>query len=236
VVNGQKIWTSHAQNADMIFLVCRTNPDVPKHKGISLLLVDLQSPGISIRPLVNMIGVHGFNEIFFDDVRVPRSNLVGKENEGWYILAENLDFERGGIERLVTTARLHEELIAFLKTAPDLPGGRKDVLRHELAAREVEYHVGRLLAYRVAWQFSQGIVPNYEASMSKVYGSEWTQRVACTGMEVVGAYGLGATPEQRELRRKVEDAYVNTLSHTIAGGTSEVQRNIIATRGLGLPR
>ncbi|MCC7364442.1 MAG: acyl-CoA dehydrogenase family protein [Dehalococcoidia bacterium] len=236
ILNGQKIWTSHAQHSDMIMVVCRTNPDVPKHKGISLLLVDLKSPGISIRPLINMIGVHGFNEIFFDDVRVPRKNLLGRENEGWYILAENLDFERGGIERLVTTAKLHQELIEFMKTAPELPGGRKDALRHEIAEREIEFQVGWLLSYRVAWQFAQGLVPNYEASMSKVYGTEWTQRLARTGMHVVGAYGLMATPEQRELRRKIEDAYVNTLSHTLAGGTSEVQRNIISTRGLGLPR
>jgi alkylation response protein AidB-like acyl-CoA dehydrogenase len=233
VVNGQKIWTSGAHLSDWVWLVCRTDPDAPKHRGISILLVDLKSPGITIRPLINMGGQHGFNEVFYDNVRVPVKNLVGEENRGWYVVAENLDYERSGIERIAGTGGLFRDLLAHLRASGDRAS---TAVRHALADRAIEYEVGRMLAYRVAWLLSAGRVPNYEASMSKAYGSEWTQRVARTGMSLVASAGLMGTPEERALRAKIEQAYLSTVSATIAGGTSEIQRNIIATRGLGLPR
>ena len=236
VVNGQKIWTSSAHLADWIWLVCRTDPEAPKHRGISILLVDMKSPGITVRPLINMAGTHGFNEVFFDSVRVPRKNLVGEENRGWYVVAENLDYERSGIERITATAGLYHGLVDYVRAHRGADDGPVQAARYELADRAVELEVGRMLAYRVAWLLSQDRVPNYEASMSKAYGSEWTQRVARTGMKIMSAYGMARTPQERELRRKIEGAYLTTASATIAGGTSEIQRNIIATRGLGLPR
>ncbi len=231
VVNGQKIWTSSAHLADWVWLVCRTDPDAPKHRGISILLVDLKSPGITIRPLINMAGRHGFNEVFYDNVRVPRTNLVGEENRGWYVTAENLDYERSGIERIAGTGGLFRSLVEHVRER-----GGSDPVRHALADRAIEYEVGRTLAYRVAWLLSQKRIPNHEASMSKAYGSEWTQRVARTGMSVLAADGLMRTAAERTLRAKIEQTYMTTVSATIAGGTSEIQRNIIATRGLGLPR
>ena len=237
VVNGQKIWTSNAHLADWMWLVCRTAPNAPKHRGISILLVDMKSPGISVRPLINMAGTHGFNEVFFEDVRVPAKTLVGEENRGWYIVAENLDFERSGIERIAATAGLFRDLVDYVRTHRDRGrGGPALAARLELADRAIEYEVGRMLAYRVAWLLSQGRVPNYEASMSKVYGSEWTQRLARTGVKIMTAFGMARTPEERALRAKIERAYLTTAAATIQGGTSEIQRNIIATRGLGLPR
>lgn len=236
VVNGQKIWTSYAHRADMIWLVVRTDPDAPKHRGISVLLADMHSPGITVRPLINMAGMHGFNEVFFDNVRVPASNLVGEENRGWYLLAENLDYERSGIERITATAGLFREMVAFVERAGPPPAAQHEMVRLQLAERAIELEVGRLLAYRVAWLISRDRVPNYEASMSKAYGSEWTQRCAGTGMRLLAAYGLTRTAKERALRQKIEAAYLSTASATIAGGTSEIQRNIVATRGLGLPR
>ena len=236
VVNGQKIWTSNAHLADWIWLVCRTDPEAPKHRGISILLVDMKSPGITVRPLINMAGTHGFNEVFFDNVRVPRRNMVGEEHRGWYTLAENLDYERSGIERITATAGLFHALVDYVRGRRGGNGGAVQAARFELADRAVELEVGRTLAYRVAWLLSQGRVPNYEASMSKAYGSEWTQRVARTGMKVMAVYGMARTPAERGLRQKIEGAYLTTVAATIAAGTSEIQRNIIATRGLGLPR
>ncbi len=234
VVNGQKIWTSNAHQANMIWLVTRTDPDAPKHRGISILIVDMKSPGINVRPLVNMGNQHHFNEVFFDNVRVPRANLIGEENRGWYVTAANLDFERSGIERIATSGLLFTEVMNYAHTLKGNP--RFGRLRTELADRYLELQTGRLLAYRVAWMLSQGKVPNYEASMSKVYGTEWTQRMVNTAMHMVATFGLSDTPRALALRRRIEGGYLNAASLTIAGGTSEIQRNIIATRGLSLPR
>ena len=234
VVNGQKIWTSSAHLADMIWLVTRTDPDAPKHRGISILIVDMKSPGVSVRPLVNMGNQHHFNEVYFDNVRVPRQNLVGEENRGWYVTAGNLDFERSGIERIATSGLLFTEVMTYAKTLKGDP--RFARLRTELAERYLELQTGRLLAYRVAWQLSKNQLPNYEASMSKVFGTEWTQRMTNTAMHMVATFGLADRPEAETLRARIINGYLNAISLTIAGGTSEIQRNIIATRGLGLPR
>jgi len=234
VVNGQKIWTSSAHLADMIWLVTRTDPDAPKHRGISILIVDMKSPGVSVRPLVNMGNQHHFNEVYFDNVRVPRQNLVGEENRGWYVTAGNLDFERSGIERIATSGLLFTEVMTYAKTLKGDP--RFDRLRTELAERYLELQTGRLLAYRVAWQLSKNQLPNYEASMSKVFGTEWTQRMTNTAMHMIATFGLADRPGAETLRARIINGYLNAISLTIAGGTSEIQRNIIATRGLGLPR
>src|SRR5579875_3724326 len=241
IINADESWAigmsepnAGSDLANLIWLVCRTDPDAPKHKGISVLIVDLHSPGVTVRPLVNMGNQHHFNEIFFEDVRVPAKNLVGEENRGWYITANNLDHERSGIERIVNSGMLFYDVLAYARRFRGDP--RAEALRVELAERYLELQVGRLLAYRVAWLQSQGRVPNYETSMSKVYGTEWTQRMCNTAMRMVATFGLVDSPEARRLRERIEHGYLNAASLTIAGGTSEIQRNIIATRGLGLPR
>jgi alkylation response protein AidB-like acyl-CoA dehydrogenase len=233
IVNGQKIWTSGGHLADAIWLVTRTDPNVPKHKGISCLMVDLKSPGVTIRPLYDMTGEHHFNEVFFEDVRVPANRRVGEENRGWYILAEHLDFERSGIERLVDLEHLFRSVMDFAKEE-SLAGRLNPAVRSKLAELKIEVEVGRLMCYRVAYLQSIGRVPNYEASMAKAYGTEWSQRMMRAAMELVGLNGGGAAPGT--LASQVQKLYLNSVSRTIAGGTSEIQRNIIATRGLGLPR
>src|SRR5581483_7975159 len=114
-VNGQKIWTSYAHRADWMFLLARTDPEAPKHRGISFLLVDMKSPGITVQPLINMAGGHGFNQVFFESVRVPRENLVGEENRGWYIAATTLDFERSGINRIAGATKVLNDLIDYVR-------------------------------------------------------------------------------------------------------------------------
>ncbi len=239
VINGQKIWTSGAHNADWCMLLVRTDPDAPKHRGISYLLMDMKSPGVQVRPLINILGSHAFNEIFLEDVRIPRSNLVGDENRGWYVATTTLDYERSGIARIMWGKRMLEEMIAHVGRNNGVNGnGVSAQLRHQLADLWIATQTAKLLAYRVTWLQSRGEVPNYEASMSKLFSSETQQTIARVGVGMLGLSGglrRGSAGDPKLLGSMAE-AYMATLSYTIAAGTSEVQRNIMATRGLGLPR
>ena len=234
VINGQKIWTSGGHLADWGWLAARTDPDAPKHKGITMFMLDMKSPGISVRPLINMADRHGFNEVFFEDVRVPASQLVGEENRGWYQLAVALDFERSGIGAYSGARRSVERLAALARERADLVALRPGI-RYELADRAVEVSVGTFLAYRVATMQAQGLVPNHEASASKLFGSELGQRVSLTGMHLLGALGQLRGNSLHQVADQAS-SYLQSASATIAAGTSEIQRNIIATRGLGMPR
>ena len=234
VINGQKIWTSGGHLADWGWIAARTDPDAPKHKGISLLMLDMKSPGVTVRPLVNIADQHAFNEVFFEDVRVPVEQRVGEENRGWYHLAVALDFERSGIAAYSGGRRTIERFAKLAREHPALLERRPSV-RTELAERAVEVNVGTFLAYRVATMQAQGLLPNHEASASKLFGSELGQRIARTGMHLLGMAGqLRGESSRTEVDQA--QAYLYTVSGTIAAGTSEIQRNIMATRGLGLPR
>ena len=234
VLNGQKIWTSGGHLADWGWLAARTDPDAPKHKGISLFMLDMKSPGITVRPLINMGDNHSFNEVFFEEVRVPAKQRVGEENRGWYHLAVALDFERSGIGAYSGGRRSVERLTSIAKDNPALWAHRRTV-RHELADRLIEVNVGTFLAYRVATMQAAGLVPNHEASASKLFGSELGQRIALTGMHVLGLAGqLRGTSSQVAVDQA--QGYLQSAAGTIAAGTSEIQRNIVATRGLGMPR
>ena len=241
VINGQKLWTSGGEINDYwCWLMVRTGPEEPKHKGLSLLLVDLKTPGITIRPLIDMSGTHDLNEVFYDDVHVPRRNLVGEENRGWYNVMISLDFERtAGVARASQLRRMMDELIKFAKETKvkDKPLAQDHLVRRRLAEITIETEVSRMLAYRVVWMQAKGLIPNYEASMIKLYATELMQRVAHVGTQIMGLYGqLGIGSKWAPLKGAMEDVYLSTVGRTIAAGTSEVMRNIIATRGLGLPR
>jgi alkylation response protein AidB-like acyl-CoA dehydrogenase len=234
VINGTKIWTSYAHAAEWMILLARTDPDAPKHKGISFFLLDMKTPGITVRPLVDILDRHQFNQIFFDNVRVPRDALLGEVNRGWYVATATLDFERSGIARVIGSYRTYEQLVEYAKGQSLLV---RAPIRHALAELKIEFEVGRLLSYRVADMQSRQIVPNYEASVSKMYGSELAQRLAQTGMRVLGlAGGVAPGSPYVPLRGAIETLYLNAAGLTVAAGTSEIQRNIIAGRGLGLPR
>ncbi|MBF6601080.1 MAG: acyl-CoA dehydrogenase family protein [Dehalococcoidia bacterium] len=239
IVNGSKIWTSLAHYAQWMILLARTDGDAPKHRGISFFLLDMKSPRITIQPLVDMVGRHTFNQVFFDDVRVPRDCLVGEENRGWYVATTTLDFERSGIQRVIGGQRACDRLIACAREQIAAGAVRQAyaAMRHRLADFVIDYHVGRMLAYRVAWLQSQGIVPNYEASVSKMFGSELAQRLARAGMQLLALSGqLTPASPYAPLAGKFETQYLTSAALTVAAGTSEINRGIIATRGLGLPR
>jgi hypothetical protein len=236
VVNGQKIWTSGAHNSDWGWLAARTDPDAPKHRGISMFVLDMRTPGISVRPLVNMANDHSFNEVYMEDVRVPKTNLVGEQNRGWYHLAVALDFERSSIAGFAGSRRLVEKHVALAKERPEWVQ-RNPQVRARLGERLTEIEVGTQLAYRIVHMQTTGVIPNHEASAAKLFSSELSQRIAATGMSLLGLHGQLTEDEQAvPFEGAVGQSYVRSVSATIAGGTSEVQRNVIATRGLGLPR
>jgi alkylation response protein AidB-like acyl-CoA dehydrogenase len=230
VINGQKIWTSGAHRADWMFMLARTDPDAPKHRGISYLLLEVSSPGVEVRPLVNMTGSHEFNEVFFQDVHVPRKQLVGEMNRGWYVGMATMDFERSAIGSVAGVRRDLEDLAAEIKAVGPHVAQR---CRYEMADRVLEAEVSRFLSLRILSMQERGAVPNYEASIAKLFTTELNQRVARTGLKVGG---LAAQVSRTPMYARWARAYLQTVASTIAGGTSEIQRNIIATRGLGLPR
>jgi alkylation response protein AidB-like acyl-CoA dehydrogenase len=239
VVNGQKVWSSGGHRADWCFFLARTNPDAPKHKGISYFLVDMKSPGITVAPLVDLANLHGFNEIYFDNVRVPKSGLLGEENRGWYVAMATLDFERSNISGAASAQRTFQQLLGYCRAAKNEgePIIKQPTVRHKMAETKMEIEVGRYLSYRVASIQARGQVPNYEASVAKVYHSELQQRLARTGISVLGLYGqLHSDSKWARLKGRFERSYLESTGSTIAAGTSEIQRNVIATRGLGLPR
>ena len=239
VVNGTKVWTSGAHRADHIMVLTRTDPDAPKHRGISFLLCDMNTPGITVNPIINMAGDHSFNMVTFEDVRIPKKNLVGEQNRGWYVGATLLDFERSGVDYSAGAKRTLEELVDFAKTNSKngVLLANDAVTRNRLSDLAIEVEVSKLISYNIAWMQGQGLVPNKEASMGKVLGTELQQHVSETGMHMLGMHGqLEPGSKHAPLEGKVEHMYLTDVSQTIQAGTSEIQRNIIATRGLGLPR
>jgi alkylation response protein AidB-like acyl-CoA dehydrogenase len=238
VVNGQKIWTSGAHVSKYMILLARTDSDAPKHKGISYFIVDMRSPGIEIRPLVNMAGNHDFNEVFFENVRVPKENLIGEENRGWYVGTTTLDFERSGIATSVSHGLMVRDLAEFVRERKSSgvisqnPG-----LPNELADRAIEASVEQVLCTQVISMQNRGLVPNKEASVAKLFSSELDVRISETAMRALGLYGtLRRGSPRAEANGRVESMYLYATTSTIGGGTSEIQRNIIAQRGLGMPR
>jgi alkylation response protein AidB-like acyl-CoA dehydrogenase len=241
VINGSKIWTTGAQRANWMFMLARTDPDAPKHRGITYFLLDMKTPGITVQPLVQMTGGAGFNQVFFDSVRVPAKNVVGEVNRGWYVGTTTLDFERSGIGSAVGTRQNVERMIRFARENVEKNHStllRNPLVRYELVDRLVEANVAKMLSYRVVHMQNMGMVPNHEASMAKLFSSELNQRIARTGLKVVGLYGVSWDTQSPHSpnRGQYSRSYVGSVSSTIAGGTSEIQRNVIAQRGLGLPR
>jgi alkylation response protein AidB-like acyl-CoA dehydrogenase len=237
VINGQKIWTSGAHMADWMFMLARTDPDAPKHRGITYFLLDMKSPGVTVRPLINLANGHAFNEVFFEDVRVPNRNVLGEVNRGWYLGTTTLDFERSSIGNAVGQRQSLEYYFRYMRDhRDDGTVSKSPYVRSEFADRWIEAATAKMLSYRVVTIQAEGRVPNHEASIAKLFNTELSQRIARTAMKMVGTHGLLNDPKTSPMHGRAPQSYMQTVSSTIAGGTSEVQRNIVATRGLGLPR
>ncbi len=237
ILNGQKMFPTAAHYAQYIFTLARTDKDLPKHKGLSMFIVDLQSPSIELRPLWCM-GVHLANEVFFDNVRVPKANLFGEKNRGWYYLVAALDAERIALAPTSCLERVFNQLVDYVKqTSYDgKPLAKDPVVRHKLARMAIEIEAVRVLKYRAVWMLNEEIVPNYESAMLRVFNSETYQRLVQTGMEIVGLRSqLKPGSKWAPLHGQLERLYLDSPIFTVGGGTAEIDRNIIAVRGLGLP-
>ncbi|MGE3076738.1 MAG: acyl-CoA dehydrogenase family protein [Dehalococcoidia bacterium] len=232
IITGVKRYTSGAHYSDYLWCVARTDPDAPKHRGISMIAVPLDSPGIEVRPLLDLQNDHHFNYVYLTDVRVPVANRVGEENRGWYVNAQTMDYERSGGAHIGSTRRLVDKAIRWVKDHPEVHVSDAD--KGRLAEIATTSEVAWLLGYRVAWMREQGLFPNHEASMVKLLTSSVRQNVPNLMVKIMGPAGLRALDESDP------DAwgpdYLDSASATVGQGTSEIQRNVIATRGLGLPR
>ncbi len=239
VVTGQKIWTSKAQYADWIYILARTDPGAPKHDGISFLLVDLRSPGIEVRPIRQITGAAEFNEVFFDEVRVPRANVVGPLHEGWRVAHSTLGYERVGQSR---THRIERRLAIVLGLAtesrPDGSCAMDDPLvRDQLVRFAAQVEALREIAARATAAGVRGVEPGAEASVAKLLTSEVDQAMAGFGLDLAGSAGVLQRGSPGAAKHgNVALSYLLMRAATLGAGTSEIQRNVIGERLLGLPR
>jgi alkylation response protein AidB-like acyl-CoA dehydrogenase len=235
VINGQKTWSSYADApADWCLLLARTGAQASKHRGISVLMVDMSTPGVTVRPIGTMAGPHEFNEIFLDDVAVPRDCLLGEQDRGWEVVTTGLTLERVGVARYARAGRIIELLVAW---ANETGRARDPDVRGKLADLRARYEAARLLSYRAISLVAAGEVPTVEASIARIHGTQLEQLVGHVGLELLGPAGqLRGTDPGAPLRGEIHRQWVRNIPTTVAAGTLEVQKNIVAQRGLGLPR
>jgi alkylation response protein AidB-like acyl-CoA dehydrogenase len=234
VVTGSKIWTSNAHNAQWCLLLVRTNVEAPKHKGISCLLVDMKSAGITIRPLVQMSGDAEFNQVFFDQVRVPRRQLLGTLHEGWRVAVSTLSHERGGIRQFM---RLHRQVHMVQDLARQRGAGHDPALRQQLAQMHIDTEILRLTTLRALTRQLRGEAPGPEGSIQKLTFARIYMRNAQVAERILGPYGQlweGSPHAVADGHWAFQSLFARRYG--IAGGTDEVQKNIIGERQLGLPK
>ena len=243
IVNGSKIWTTHAQWATRMFCLVRTDPTAKPQAGITFLLLDMDTPGITIKPIITLAGDHEVNQVFFDDVRVPKSNRVGEENQGWTVAKHLLEFERGGS----ASAGKHVEINQVRALADAIAGtgaaALGDAWYERLAQSEIALSALEGIERKVLSAVSRGDAPGPASSLLKLMGSELSQKISELGLEALGYLGLpdqhratagGNSPIGPEEARTTTARYLNQRAVTIFGGTSEVQRNLIAKLVIGL--
>ena len=230
VVTGQKIWTSHAQWADWCFVLCRTNPDAPKHKGLSYVLVPMRQKGVEVRPIRQLTGTSEFNEVFFDGARTPADHVVGEIDGGWQVAMATLAFERGA-STLGQQLGFENELREVVEAARDSGASRDPSIRQRLAQAWIELRVMRVHALRTLGLAAEGKLGR-EAMVSKLYWSNWHRGLGELAMDVLGAEGILEEARTERLQR----LFLFSRADTIYAGSNEIQRNLIGERALGLPR
>jgi alkylation response protein AidB-like acyl-CoA dehydrogenase len=233
IINGQKVWTSEAHLADYGWVLAKTHlgKSVPPHQTCTEFIVDMKSPGVTVRPIINMAGEHSFNEVFFDDVKIHKKYLVGRENAGFKQIMAQVDYERSGIERLMQNYPVYEQLLCYVKETSS------SWARDEMAQMEIEYNVGRLLCYHTAWIIDQRRKPTTEAALCKAFCTGYEQRLNDLATRIIGPASLiKKSTRWAPLGVDLASCYLWGPSYTLQGGTVEILKNIIANRGLELPR
>ncbi|MDP2919125.1 MAG: acyl-CoA dehydrogenase family protein [Dehalococcoidia bacterium] len=238
IITGQKMWTSCARFMTHVYIVARTDPDAPKHRGISEFVIDAKLPGITIRPTIDITGSEAWGEVFYDGVRVHKKYLIGEKNRGFYQILNQLDYERAGLERLMGNYPLFDAITQFTKlTKRD--GKRicdEPLIRSRLAQLQVDFEIGRLLTYRVVQVMESGKAPNVEAAMAKAYCTTFEQRLASLSTEILGLYGqLLAESKWAPVLGMAPHSFLGSKGYSLQAGTTEILKNIVANRGLGLP-
>jgi 3-oxocholest-4-en-26-oyl-CoA dehydrogenase alpha subunit len=242
IVNGQKVWTSCAHRARWCWMAAKTNSNGGKPQdGISLLIVDMKSPGITVKPLLNYSGEHIFNEVFFDNVRVPLVNLVGEENRGWYQLMRSLAFERHsfGGQSYGTGKRILRGLVKYAseRQINGKPMSKDPIVRHRLAENAVELETLKMLAYEIAWKMDAEVMPLYESSRNKSAADHVLERLALTGTDILGtSCQADQHSKLAKLNGLIQRQYLMFPGSAIAAGTDEIEKNIVGKFKLGLPR
>jgi len=240
VLNGQKTWQSGAHYADYICLYARTDPNVKKQRGITAFLVDPKSPGISMRQIPQMTGHHAFCEVFYDNVRVPKENVLGEVNGGWSVALFGVAYEKNFGYWLINSGRRDfEMLVQYCKETyvNGQPLGKDPLIRSRLAQIAIELEVGRTLGQRLHWLATQGRMIVAEACQMKPFGGSILQRMANLGVQILGLYGpLDEKSKWVKLRGRMKYLYLVSIAMTIEGGSNEASRNTVAQVGLGLPR
>lgn len=238
VINGQKTWSTGAHATDYCWLLARTDPEAGKHAGATLFLVDNNTPGITIRPIINICQTHSFNEVFFDDVKVPKENVVGEVNRGFQHVMLALQYERLAVST-GAFRRFLEELVQYCRgnRRHGLPLAESPLIRDRMAAIATEIEMLYCYYWYTAWMIDQGRFATREASAIKLFATELSKKLADAAMDILGPYGpLHKDSWQVPLMGRVGLGYLDAVSGTLGAGTSEIQRSVIATRGLGLPR
>jgi alkylation response protein AidB-like acyl-CoA dehydrogenase len=242
IINGQKVWTSAAHQARWCWLAARTTSKVAKkHQGISIFIVDMKSPGVTVNPILNYYGRHHLNEVFFDNVKVPASDLVGEENKGWYYLMQSLALERRSIAPTIygSLKWILEELANYAGETEyeGLRLSKNPVIRAKLADLAIDLEVLKMFAFQLAWQISQGQIPVYESSRNKIMGDDLMKRGAITGAEILGMYSqIDPDSKWAKLNGTIQGAYLGFPGQAIAAGTAEIEKSIIGQFRLGLPK
>ena len=237
ILDGQKMWTSCGMFMNYIYLVARTDPEAPKHRGISEFVVDVSLPGITITPTIDITGSQAWAEVFFDGMRIPKKCLIGEKNRGFYQIVNQLAYERAGLERLMANYPLFDAIIKFAKETKRMGKSLSQdrLIRYKLAQLQVEFEIGRLLTYRVALVIDKGSTPTVEAAMAKAYSTTFEQHLASTAMEILGLYGqVTAGSKWVPILGMAPHSYLGSKGYSLQAGASEVLRNIVAERGLGL--
>jgi hypothetical protein len=238
IIDGQKVWTSGGSHMNWIYLVARTDPTAPKHRGISEFFFRTDLPGVTVRPIEDITGGVHFNEVFFDGVRISKKCLIGEKNKGFYQILNQLDYERSGMERLMGNYPLFDALIKYTKETKrnGKPLAEDPTIRPKLAQLGIEFEIGRLHMYRIAMVMDEGRAPNWESAMSKAYGTAFEQRLAGTAIEILGLYGqLSPQSKWVPMRGMAYHSYLSSKGYSLQAGTSEILKNILAQRRLELP-